>query len=171
MVIKLFYTLVVIFGAAMVFVVAQNPYMQDELIGDPTISSVEVLDATTYELSSAGVVGVYTSTEINRYKDRDEFKDFNANYVDNGLKHTLSSNIVIKRQNELEFMGVVNYKNSDDIRLSSELAIYDISTKIAQVPATFTLWRGDGTKVIGKNLKYLPTKEISAQEVNAWVWR
>ncbi|BCX79070.1 LPS export ABC transporter periplasmic protein LptC [Campylobacter sp. 19-13652] len=171
MVIKLFYTLVVIFGVAMVFVVAQDPYIQDEFIQDPSISSLEVLDATTYELSSTRVVGVYTSSRINRYKDHDEFKDFKASYIANDLKHTLSSNIAIKRENELEFRGAVFYENSDDTRLNSEVAMYNISTKVAQVPSLFTLWRGDGVKVIGKNLKYLPTKEITAQEVNAWVWR
>lgn len=171
MVIKLFYTLVVIFGAAMVFVVAQNPYTQDEFIQDASISSVQVLDAVTYELNSEGVVGVYKSSEINRYKDYDEFRDFSAKYISNGVSHSLSSSIAIKKQDDLKFMGLVDYRNSDDTRLTSDIAVYNIKSRIGEVPSSFTLWRGNGIKVEGINLKYLPSKEITAQEVKSWVWR
>lgn len=171
MVIKLFYTLIVIFGAAMVFVVAQDPYMQDDEIKDFGVSSVQILNATTYELSKIGVVGIYKSSEIKRFEDHDEFKDFKAQAKINNVVHTLSSKTAIKKGDELKFIGDVDYKNSDDIKLVSELAIYDISKKEGLVPGEFSLWQAKSAKAEGKQLSYLPSGEIRAQEVKAWLNR
>lgn len=171
MVIKFFYTLVVIFGVAMVLVVAQDPYLEDGIVSDFNISNIQLTNVDTYEISELGVVGIYSADRIDRFKDHDEFFGFKAKSLLNGKLHNLSSKTAIKNGNEIKFIGDVVYENSDSVRLISQLAFYNIDKKEGFVPDEFVMWRGSDVKIKGTNLSYSANSDIRAVGVKAWLER
>jgi len=72
LVVKIFYFVVAIFSAVMIFLAAQDPYLANVLKVDTKISNMQVNDVVDYEINSTKISGVYESDELNRYSDRDE---------------------------------------------------------------------------------------------------
>lgn len=53
MVVKIFYFVVAIFSAVMIFLAAQDPYLANVLKVDTKISNMQVNDVVDYEINSA----------------------------------------------------------------------------------------------------------------------
>lgn len=170
MVVKFFYALVAVFGVAMVFLVAQNPYLNDDIIDDFSVSSVQISGVKSYDITKNGVLGVYQARQINRYKDADEATQFQAQYYGGvGLVHFLQSDKALKRGDRLEFIGHVRYRNSNRLSIVSTRALYDMKTKEGIVPENFTMWQ-DLNRASGSWLKYdVKSKQLWARGVQAWL--
>ena len=100
MVVKIFYFVVAIFSAVMIFLAAQDPYLANVLKVDTKISNMQVNDVVDYEINSTKISGVYESDELNRYSDRDEFLDFKARILRGNLRHFLSSDKAISQNDD-----------------------------------------------------------------------
>jgi len=148
LVVKIFYFVVAIFSAVMIFLAAQDPYLANVLKVDTKISNMQVNDVVDYEINSTKISGVYESDELNRYSDRDEFLDF---------------------KDEIIFQKNANYENNDSLKFKSDEVIYNTKTKIVRSEANFTITR-NGDKALGDSGSYdLGKKQTQIKGLRAWV--
>ena len=169
MVVKIFYFVVAIFSAVMIFLAAQDPYLANVLKVDTKISNMQVNDVVDYEINSTKISGVYESDELNRYSDRDEFLDFKARILRGNLRHFLSSDKAISQNDEIIFQKNANYENNDSLKFKSDEVIYNTKTKIVRSEANFTITR-NGDKARGDSGSYdLGKKQTQIKGLRAWV--
>jgi len=169
LVVKIFYFVVAIFSAVMIFLAAQDPYLANVLKVDTKISNMQVNDVVDYEINSTKISGIYEADELNRYSDRDEFLDFKARILRGNLRHFLSSDKAISQNDEIIFQKNANYENNDSLKFKSDEVIYNTKTKIVRSEANFTITR-NGDKALGDSGSYdLGKKQTQIKGLRAWV--
>lgn len=171
MVIKVFYAVIIVFSAAMVFLLAQEPYFNDEIRRDFNFSSVTLTNVTSYEIDFNKTGAVYNALKVKRFDDRDEFNGFKASVIRDNLRHLLSSENAVRKGDQLKFIDSVVYENNQSTILKSDLLIYDIKKRFGNVPGNFVLdYKQE--KMTGYNLQYdLNSTKLQAQGVSVWLKR
>ena len=167
MVIKIFYVAIAIFSVAMVFLSLQDPYLTEAFKKDNTIANMEMIGINDYEIGEKINLQI-TAKSGTRYKDYDEFNEFNGIQKDENSTHILRSNIAIRKDDELIFKGNANYQNSDNINYNSEEIIYNIKSKIVRSDTPFIMRQGDDN-VSGSSIIYdINKKQTNAKGIHAW---
>ena len=167
MVIKIFYVAIAIFSVAMVFLSLQDPYLTEAFKKDNTIANMEMIGINDYEIGKKINLQIIAKSGT-RYKNYDEFRDFNGTHLDVDLNHTLSSKTAIRKGDTLTFKGDANYHNSDNINYTSQEIIYNTKKKIVKSDSDFVMWQGED-KVSGKSIVYdINKKQTNAKGIHAW---
>lgn len=167
MVIKIFYVAIAIFSVAMVFLSLQDPYLTEAFKQDNTIANMEMNGIRDYEVAEKVNLQISAKSGT-RYKDYDEFNEFNGIQKDQNLTHILRSNIAIRKDDELIFKGNANYQNSDNINYNSEEIIYNTNSKIVSSNVPFVMWQGED-RIGGKSIVYdINKKQTNAKGIHAW---
>ena len=81
MVIKIFYVVIAIFSVAMVFLSVQTPYFEEMFKENLNVSNLEMQGVRDYQVGEKISDEFKTKNGI-RYKDRDEFYEFDAVILD-----------------------------------------------------------------------------------------
>lgn len=167
MVIKIFYVAIAIFSVAMVFLSLQDPYLTEAFKKDNTIANMEMIGINDYEIGEKINLQI-TAKSGTRYKNYDEFRDFNGTHLEVDLNHTLSSKTAIRKGDILTFKGDANYQNSDNINYTSQEIIYNTKKKIVSSNVPFVMWQGED-RVDGKSIVYdINKKQTNAKGIHAW---
>ncbi|MBR8465663.1 LPS export ABC transporter periplasmic protein LptC [Campylobacter sp. faydin G-140] len=169
MVIRIFYCIIAVFSIVMVFVVFQDPYFSDEIKQDVRVANMQVNDVVDYEINASVVSGIYEADEIVRYSNQDEFLHFKANVLRGNLKHDISSQKAIMRDDNITFKDSVKYDNNESLNFSSDEVIYNTKSKIAISKVPFIAIQ-NGDKIIGKSLRYdMVKKQTDIKGFKAWI--
>ncbi|MBQ9292452.1 MAG: LPS export ABC transporter periplasmic protein LptC [Campylobacter sp.] len=167
MVIKIFYVAIAIFSVAMVFLSLQDPYLTEAFKQDNTIANMEMNGIRDYEVAEKVNLQISAKSGT-RYKDYDEFNEFNGIHTDGKTNHALRSDIAILKDDILTFKGNANYQNSDNINYNSEEIIYNIKSKIVRSDTPFIMRQGDDN-VSGSGIIYdINKKQTNAKGIHAW---
>ncbi|NLY04286.1 MAG: LPS export ABC transporter periplasmic protein LptC [Campylobacter sp.] len=168
MALRVFYIGIAIFAVALVFLTFQVPYTENFFKVDIDISTMEMDGIINYEVSTAGISAVYEADSGVRFHDRDEFINFRGKMLGKDRNHSMVSNKVISKGDELIFIGDAKYLSSDDISYVSQEIIYNTKDKTAVSNVPFIL-RQNENNVTGDTLVHdLNHEQTFATGVHAW---
>ncbi|MDA3077500.1 LPS export ABC transporter periplasmic protein LptC [Campylobacter sp. JMF_06 NA1] len=168
MVIKIFYVVIAIFSVAMVFLSVQTPYFEEMFKENLNVSNLEMQGVRDYQVGEK-ITGEFRAKNGIRYKDRDEFYEFDAVIIDD-INHTISSNLAVKKGDNIKFSGSAHYRNSDEIDYKSEQITYNLKNKIVRSDVPYTLTQGEN-KVTGEKISYdTKNKKTNSKGIHAWYY-
>ncbi|WP_024955536.1 LPS export ABC transporter periplasmic protein LptC [Sulfurospirillum arcachonense] len=154
MAVKLLYYFVFAFIAIMTFLLYQKPYQVNDNLNNKKEANIEMIDVVNYSISQNGISHIVNAKKVLRYNDHDEFYKIDTirkskeNFYDN-----LRANSGKLVKDDLELFGNVRYQNSDNVKFSSEVAQYNLKTKIFKTNAKFIL-EDNSTITHGTSLIY-----------------
>ena len=168
MVIKIFYIVIAIFSVAMVFLSVQTPYFEEMFKENLNVSNMEMQGVKDYQVGEK-ISGEFRAKNVIRYKDRDEFYEFEA-VINDDMNHTMSSQTATKKGDNIKFNGDAHYQNSDNFDYKSEEIIYNQKTKIVRSDVPYTLTQGEN-KVTGDKISYdTKNKKTNSKGIHAWYY-
>ncbi|MBE2986921.1 LPS export ABC transporter periplasmic protein LptC [Campylobacter sp. RM13119] len=169
MVIKIFYFVVAVFSAVMIFLALQDPYFAEQFKRDMSVSNMQMNDVVNHEINSSIVSGIYEADEVNRYAKKDEFLKFKADIIRGNLNHKMSSDVAISQGNLFIFKGNAKYDNNESLNFISEEILYNLKTKIVASKVDFVMTQ-NGDKITGNSITYNTNKkQTQIKGLKAWI--
>lgn len=169
MIIKIFYFVIAIFSVVMVFLVSFDPYISEVLKEDLSVSNIQILKVTDYEMNASVISGIYVASEANRYKDRDEFLNFKAQILRAKQEHNLSADRAILMGDIIKFSKNARYENNESLSFVSDEIEYDTKRKIAVSNVPFVIMQ-NSDKTTGQSGSYdLNKKQTRIKGLKGWI--
>ncbi|MBL0686500.1 MAG: LPS export ABC transporter periplasmic protein LptC [Sulfurospirillum sp.] len=140
MAVKFLYYFIFIFIGIMLFLLYQKPYdtqLTEESKNEPNI---DMFDATNYSIAEDGISHIIKASRVLRFLNHDEFYNLDITRKEqSGLSDNIKADSGKLVKDNLYLEGNINYRNSDNVKLRSQRAEYNLKTEIAKIDADFVL--------------------------------
>ena len=140
MAVKFLYYFVFLFIGIAVFLVYQKPYNIEQSKSNKNKPNIEVVDMTNYSLTQQGINHVVKATKVLRFSSYDEFYNIDAvRKAKDNLLEKMEADKGTLVKDDLKFSGNVHYKNSNNVKFSSQQVAYNLKTKVFKSDTNFIL--------------------------------
>ncbi|WP_139493160.1 hypothetical protein [Campylobacter armoricus] len=164
MAIKIFATLMSLFVFVMVILSTQDPYLFTIKPQKIDMANMQAFDIFDYELNTTTTKASYQASRWVKYQDKDIFDNLKIQAID----YNLSSNLLIKDEEQSILEGNVTYVDKNQTRISTQKAIYDTQKRILFSKEQFKAYVGLN-EIIGDNFIYdINQKQLKIQGIKAW---
>ncbi len=154
----------------MVFLLYQKPYNIQLSDGSKNEPNVEMVGVTNYSITKDGISHIIEATKVLRFIGHDEFYDIDAvRKSKETLLERMKADSGRLQKDDLNFVGNVRYKNSDNVKFKSQRVDYNLKTKVAKTDVEFTL-EDNRTISHGTSLVYNTTEgKIYANNIKSTI--
>jgi LPS export ABC transporter protein LptC len=138
----------------MVFLLYQKPYDIQLSESSAKKPNLEMFDVTNYSITKEGISRIVNATKVLRFVEHDEFYDIDAiRKKENNLLENVKANSATLVKDDFHLRGNVRYKNSNNVKFSSQEVDYNLKTKVGKTDVDFVL-EDNQTKTRGTSLVY-----------------
>lgn len=154
MAVKFLYYFIFLFIGVMVFLLLQKPYHIEVNQDAKKEANIEMFGAKNYSISQNGVESIFVASKVLRFPKYDEFHNVDViRKTERNVLENILTNKAFLVKDDVELMGNVRYKNSDNVKFSTSLANYNLKSKVFKADEKFIL-EDDSTIIYGNSLVY-----------------
>jgi len=150
---KIFAIILILFIAEITFLSTKEPKVLKISKEDINYSTIEFTALQGCTINQEGISQRISATKARKFKTYDTLDDINATFQQNGIQHTLKAKKGRFVGDILTLTQDVLYENNQSLHIKTQKLEYNVKTKIAQSPSTFTLTSNKGI-MIGDGFVY-----------------
>lgn len=170
MALKFLYYFIFIFIVITIFLLFQKPYNVAVNSDSKDKPYIELNGVTSYSITQDGIEHIVNASKVLRFIGYDKFFDVDAiRKAEDGVRENLKADNGKLIKDDFSLKGNVVYSNSENVKYKSQVAQYNLKTKVFKTDADFVI-EDNSSKVYGTSLVYMTTEgKIYANNIKSIV--